>query len=181
LHTSLEAHLQVLEDPPIASHANNATSELKARNKELRQLRLRTMKALQKFFGTHLVALLEIEELGGPVAGLASEEVDAKKVLARRGRGQMTLEEAFKARRRRERGDGEEDEDEEAEDDGGVESEMTELLQDLMNKSLESESYVTLARESAVARFLVRAKVAEFHQRDARKIKLVDFGGGFDE
>ncbi|KAF8247640.1 hypothetical protein K440DRAFT_297018 [Wilcoxina mikolae CBS 423.85] len=184
LHASLEVRLQELEDPPLTSRAKNATSELKARNEELLELTRNTMRSLHKFIGAHLVALLEIEELGGPVVGLGNEEVDAKKVLARRGRGQMTLEEAFRATRRkgRERGGGDEDGDEEDEEDnGGMKDEITGLLEDLMHMSLEPEPYVTLDRESAVARFLVRAKVAEFHHRDARKIKLVDFGGGFDE
>lgn len=44
-----------------------------------------------------------------------------------------------------------------------------------------SGEYVVLKRESAAARFLVRAKVATFHPRDARRLRLVDFGRELDD
>jgi hypothetical protein len=37
-------------------------------------------------------------------------------------------------------------------------------------------AYIDLPQESAASRFLVRAKVAQFHPRDARRIRLIDFG-----
>ncbi|KAI5846691.1 hypothetical protein BZA05DRAFT_406317 [Tricharina praecox] len=131
------------------------------------------MKLLQKFFGARLKALLEIEELGGPVAELAVESVDAKRAVGRAS-GQMTLQEAFRAGRKR-RGRAEEEGEEDVDD------EMRGLLETLMNKSMEADTYVELEMESAVARFLVRAKVAEFHPRDARKIRMVGFGGAIGE
>jgi hypothetical protein len=41
--------------------------------------------------------------------------------------------------------------------------------------------YVDLPRESAAARFLVRSKCAQFHPKDARKLRLIDFGGEIDD
>jgi hypothetical protein len=41
--------------------------------------------------------------------------------------------------------------------------------------------YVDLQRDSAAARFLVRAKVAQFHPRDAGRIRLIDFGRQLDD
>lgn len=65
-------------------------------------------------------------------------------------------------------------------------AEMRELTEQLLNSLVEageggSGSYVELARESAAARFLVRSKVAQFHPRDARKLRLIDFGHELDD
>lgn len=37
-------------------------------------------------------------------------------------------------------------------------------------------SYIELPQESAASRFLVKAKVAQFHPRDARRLRMIDFG-----
>lgn len=50
-----------------------------------------------------------------------------------------------------------------------------------MNASLENSPYIELKRDSAIARFLVRAKVACFHPKDARRLKLVDFGTSVED
>lgn len=50
-----------------------------------------------------------------------------------------------------------------------------------MNASLETSPYIELKRDSAAARFLVRAKVAVFHPKDARKLRLVDFGSNVED
>ena len=52
---------------------------------------------------------------------------------------------------------------------------MKRLLVALAGES-EGGVYINLNRESAAARFLVRAKVAAFHPKDARRLRLVDFG-----
>ncbi|EAL87588.1 hypothetical protein KXW98_006991 [Aspergillus fumigatus] len=52
-------------------------------------------------------------------------------------------------------------------------AEMRALLTALLDADY---SYVDLPHESAASRFLVRAKVAQFHPRDARKLRLIDFG-----
>lgn len=41
--------------------------------------------------------------------------------------------------------------------------------------------YYPLERESAASRFLVRAKVAQFHPKDAKKLRLIDFGKELDD
>ncbi|KAB8299217.1 hypothetical protein EYC80_001310 [Monilinia laxa] len=64
-------------------------------------------------------------------------------------------------------------------------TELRTLTEQLLNALLEAATegyesaggYVTLARDSAAARFLVRSKVAQYHFRDARRLTLVDFGG----
>ncbi|KAL3460448.1 hypothetical protein BJX64DRAFT_263108 [Aspergillus heterothallicus] len=52
-------------------------------------------------------------------------------------------------------------------------AEMHKLLDALLDGG---SSYTDLAQESAASRFLVRAKVAQFHPRDARRLRVVDFG-----
>ena len=57
-------------------------------------------------------------------------------------------------------------------------AEMNDLLDVLLAAG---SSYIDLPRESAASRFLVRAKVAQFHPRDARKLRLIDFGRSLSE
>ena len=64
--------------------------------------------------------------------------------------------------------------------------EMRDLTELLLNSLIEargdgSAAFVTLPKESAAARFLVRANVAEFHPRDASRLRLVDFGREIDD
>ena len=57
------------------------------------------------------------------------------------------------------------------------------IIEDLLNATAgdeDSDPYVDISRESAAVRFLVRAKVAQFHPDDARKLRLVDFGREWD-
>lgn len=180
LGDALEGRVQELERGGGGPHADGV-AELRAKLRDTRRKSARTMKALQAFFGTALKARLEIEELGGPIAECADVDVDAKKAVGRAGAGgQITLEQAFRARKKRRARHAKNAEEEESEEED-VDDEMRGLLELLMNKSLEADAYVELEMESAVARFLVRAKVAELHPRDARRIRLVGFGGAFEE
>ncbi|KAL4887178.1 hypothetical protein BJY04DRAFT_48899 [Aspergillus karnatakaensis] len=52
-------------------------------------------------------------------------------------------------------------------------TEIHELLVSLLSAG---STYLDLPQESASSRFLVRAKVAQFHPRDARRLRLIDFG-----
>ncbi|TPR04602.1 Acetyltransferase (GNAT) family protein [Aspergillus niger] len=55
-------------------------------------------------------------------------------------------------------------------------------MRNLLDALLEAgSSYIDLPRESAASRFLVRAKVAQFHPRDARRLRLIDFGRSLDD
>ncbi len=61
-------------------------------------------------------------------------------------------------------------------------ADIRELTEELLNSLVDAGgngpgTYVELKRETAAARFLVRSKVAQFHPKDARKLRLVDFGG----
>ena len=60
---------------------------------------------------------------------------------------------------------------------------MRMLTEDLLNIAVEEGTlaYVTMQRDAAAARFLVRAKVAQFHPKDAQRLRLIDFGQEIDE
>ncbi|KAH8144625.1 uncharacterized protein LAJ45_11393 [Morchella importuna] len=56
-----------------------------------------------------------------------------------------------------------------------------EVLESLMNASLENDPYIPMKQDTAIVRFLVRAKVAAFHPKDARRLRLVDFGSSVED
>ncbi|KAF4628818.1 hypothetical protein G7Y89_g9334 [Cudoniella acicularis] len=153
------------------------------------------VKAFNRFIDDHLAPMLAAEELGGPIVG---EMLDVNEVV---------LEAGFSAQGKAKKAKANPDEDRRQrrideiwgprplEDDAKKEpwdekraaaAEMRELTELLLNSLVEAGgigpgAYIELTRESAAARFLVRSKVAQLHPRDARRIRLVDFGGQFDE
>ncbi len=65
-------------------------------------------------------------------------------------------------------------------------AELQELTEELLNAVASAggggaAAYVAVARESAAARFLVRSKVAQFHPKDAARLRLIDFGRELDD
>jgi hypothetical protein len=66
----------------------------------------------------------------------------------------------------------------------GRRKEMLGALMRLMNESVESGAWVDVAElgegGKSLVGFLVRASVAVLDPRDARRVRLVDFGAGFD-
>ncbi|KAG6045620.1 hypothetical protein E4U39_002136 [Claviceps sp. Clav50 group G5] len=147
------------------------------------------MKALLDFNDNQLAPMLAAEELGGPVVGemmevdpdeLAAGFNDKGKPIKAKGadgdKRQRRLDEIWGTRntRQQDRMDG----DEEIATAG---REMRDLMEELLNRLMQakgdnSASYVTLERESAAARFLVRSTVAQFHPKDANRLRLIDFG-----
>jgi len=149
------------------------------------------VKAFNNFIDDYLAPMLAAEELGGPIVGdvLDIDEDMLEAGFSTQGkvkRSKRPMNEDKRQRRideiwgTRPAGDGPRNETQEA----GVE--MRELTEQLLNSVVEAEGggpgvYVDLERESAAARFLVRSKVAQFHPRDARKLRLIDFGGELDD
>ncbi|PFH59759.1 hypothetical protein XA68_11914 [Ophiocordyceps unilateralis] len=152
------------------------------------------MRSLLAFIENHLAAMLAAEELGGPVVGSATEmdldHLDAG--FNAQGKPNKVKDKARNQDIRQRRIDdiwgGGGDDDSQAHLDGAVDDEaaaaakeMQRLTEELLNTLVEakgdsSASYVRLSRESAAARFLVRSQVAQFHHKDATRIRLVDFG-----
>lgn len=137
--------------------------------------------ALHKFCDDTLASMIAAEDLGGPAVGDVAEVSDA--TLAA---GYTRLGKPKKPKPAEE----EEDNDQHRIDDmlrrrtgqqnnqpsnkrQAAATEIHELLDALIK---EGSSYSDIPNESAASRFLVRAKVAQFHPRDARRLRLIDFG-----
>ena len=158
--------------------------------KELRGL----VRALNKFINEHLAVMLAAEELGGPVVGDAfhldedaliagfTQQGKAKKMLA----GDSKFD-AKRRQRNKEIWGGEDEENVDGEPLSEKEAEAAgfrNLTERLLNAAVSDDNstpYISIPRETAAVRFLVRAKVAMFHPEDARKLRLLDFGADLNE
>ena len=146
------------------------------------------MKAFNHFVDEHLAAMLAAEDLGGPVVGdlVEIDEDMLKAGFTPQGKAKKTDTDnhSFSAKRNLRNkeiwGTKNEDEDEEIDissEKKAAQAKFRSLIEDLLNMAAENQgSYIKILRESAAVRFLVRAKVAQFHPDDARKLRLMDFG-----
>ena len=175
--------------------AERIIQELERRYTIYSKAQRKFLRELSKFVNTYLAKLLAAEGMGGPVVGddldidVSSGVILNKSGKIRREKGQRTIHDMFshKGKKRGHEGSGDDD-DEEVEREEVVEpnvqaaKELKGLLEELMNKALEAEGYVVLeGGDSAAARFLVRSRVAVFHPRDARRIRLVEFGRSVED
>jgi hypothetical protein len=152
------------------------------------------IKAFNDFINEYLGPMLAAEELGGPIVG-GMMDVDESALEA----GFSAQGKAKKSKRRMSEDKRQQRIDEiwgnRPSDDGrsgepwneqrAAGAEMRELAEQLLNSLVEAGggpgAYVDLERESAAARFLVRAKAAQFHPKDARRLRLIDFGGELED
>ena len=174
--------------------ANAAIQEQQTRKTNYEKETKKLIKALVKFINERLAGMLAAEELGGPVVG---DLLDVTDEMLEAGFSQQGKPKKAKSTtnssdtKRQRRIDQIWGQLEDAEVGEGLRSEreaaaaeMRALTEELLNEAVEegtSGKYVALSRDSAAARFLVRAKVAQFHPRDARKLRLIDFGRGIDD
>ncbi|KAK0102535.1 hypothetical protein ONS95_006148 [Cadophora gregata] len=153
----------------------------------------RLVKAFNAFIDDHLAAMLAVEELGGPIVG-EIPEIDEEMLeggFSAQGRLKKAKPSEDKRQRRIDQIWGprpvENDDMKEPWDEKhAAAAEMRDLTEELLNSLVEAKghgpgAYIDLQRESAAARFLVRSKVAQFHPRDAKKLRLIDFGGEIDD
>ncbi|KAJ8059416.1 hypothetical protein OCU04_012361 [Sclerotinia nivalis] len=150
------------------------------------------VRAFNSFINSHLASMLAAEELGGPIVG-EMLDITPEALIAgfsTQGKPKKPKDNPNMDKRQRrideiwgpkpsldENG---EEEEEEWDETRAAGAEMRELAEQLLNGLLEADEngtdgYVTLERDSAAARFLVRSKVAQYHFKDARKLKLIDF------
>lgn len=175
--------------------AREKLAELREKQRVYDKENIRLFKALRGFINNELAALLAAEELGGPVVGdlmdIDAEDLaggfTAQGKLKRAGKGDGGRD---KRQRRIDEIWGNPDDDgrrqRPADEVEASAAEMRGLTEDLLNKLKQAEgdnsaSYVTIDRESAAARFLIRSKVAQFHPKDATRIRLIDFGRELEE
>ncbi|KAL6919884.1 hypothetical protein ACHAPO_001240 [Fusarium lateritium] len=195
LGDALTARIQSLRDEVNASTnvtpeegAKEQLQELRAKKKNFDRDTTKLIKVLLQFIANHLAPMLAAEELGGPVVGDLMD-VDGEALAAgfnAQGKLKKPKEAADKDDKRQRRideiwgpaaveGSGRQNEV------TAAAAEMRQLTEELLNTLSEAQgdnsaSYVQLSRESAAARFLVRSKIAQFHPRDAMRLRLVDFG-----
>lgn len=199
---SLENRIQVLRSEVQERTQKSPSQTTKDMIRELKKKRAnyesdtgKMVKAFNRFVDNHLAAMLAAEELGGPVVGeiLDADDLNLESGFNNQGKARRykgTVSEDKRQRRIDEiwgEGTAEGRESRRPRDEkGAAAAEMRELTEQLLNNLVEAETgdadvYVKLQRESAVARFLVRVKVAQFHPRDSSRLRLVDFGKDLDD
>ncbi|CAE7175826.1 hypothetical protein CFE70_005397 [Pyrenophora teres f. teres 0-1] len=151
--------------------------------------------AMNDFINDYLSNMLAAEELGGPVVGdmLDVEDNTLAAGFTKKGRTKSTKKPVSDKTRQRKidqiwgkktsaaAEDEEKDPPTEAE---AADAEMRQLIENLFATLVGpggGKAYFQLERDSAASRFLVRAKIAQFHPRDARKLRLIDFGRELDD
>ena len=169
--------------------------ELRKRKKQYDVETGKLVKTFNSFIDDHLAAMLAVEEFGGPIVG---EILDVDDGMLQAGfstqgktknlkgnfnedKQQLRIDEIWGSRPSSD-GRAKEPWNEKQ----AAAAEMRDLTEQLLNSLVEADgggpgAYVELQRESAAARFLVRSKVAQFHPKDARRLRLLDFGGDIDE
>lgn len=194
---SLREGLEDRQEKTEGQVAKERIAELKQEKDHWDQQTSSLMKQLDWFIGEHLGPMLAAEELGGPVVGDLTE-VDLDDLTAgfsAHGKPKKAKDRPDQDKRQRRIDDiwGPQEQPDQAnkrkrdrDEASAASAEMRDLTEQLMNKLMEaggdhSAAYVEIARESAAARFLVRSKVAVFHPKDARKLRLVDFGREVDD
>lgn len=164
------------------------------------------LRAFNDFVVKQLAPMLAAEELGGPIAGDVQEISEdvlqtgfGSKGKARKANTAKAKDEERSRQKRitdiwgpkpneqrdesRMDVDEDEDDDDEWDEKTAAAEEMKELTESLLNALMGAQhgsgesAYVNLQRDSAASRFLVRSKIAQFHPRDARRLRLLDFAG----
>ncbi len=194
--SALEKRIEKLRSVKENLSQRSPTQAAKERLQEQQTLKRRyetetrkLIRAFNDFIDGHLSAMLAAEELGGPVVGEMMDVEDgileagfSAQGKAKRLRSNSSVDDMKRQRRIDEiwgrlEGEGEGPSGPRSEKDAAG-AEMRSLTEDLLNAAADdgtTGTYVQLPRDSAAARFLVRAKVAQFHPRDARKLRLIDF------
>lgn len=159
--------------------AQEVVKDQKKKNKELDRASADLKVSLDSFIDETLAPMLAAEDLGGPTVGDALEVSDATLKAGYTAHGKPK-----KQKQPAEPEDGGQqriDQFLQRNDDSSNPTNKREAAATEVHKLLDAlleagNSYVDLERDSAASRFLVRAKVAQFHPRDARRLRLVDFG-----
>lgn len=168
--------------------ARERLSELRQQIKETDNDTTSLQTTLKKFIEGSLSTMLAAEQIGGPVAG---EMMDVDSDTLEAGFSATGKRKKFKAdasidKRQRRIDDmfnegREEGEPAESDKRAAARDELQELVAELTHKLMaaggsSTDAYINIPEESASVRFLTRVKVAEFHPRDSKRIRLVDFG-----
>jgi hypothetical protein len=151
--------------------------------------------AINDFINDYLSSMIAAEELGGPVVGdlLDVEDDTLAAGFTQKGRAKSSkklVSDKMRQRRidqiwgRKAIAAVENEEDEPPTEAEAADAEMRQLVENLFATLIGpggGKAYFQLERDSAASRFLIRAKIAQFHPRDARKLRLIDFGRELDD
>ena len=192
LHTQHEDRSQ--KTPAQLARELIAAKRAKKENYDTEMQRLG--EAMNDFINDYLSSMLAAEELGGPVVGdmLDVEDETLAAGFTKKGRAKSSKKPpSDKTRQRRidqiwgkktaVTVEGEEQEEPPTEAEA-ADAEMRQLIGNLFATLMGpggGKAYFQLERDSAASRFLVRAKIAQFHPRDANKLRLIDFGRELDD
>ncbi|KAI1307844.1 hypothetical protein F5Y03DRAFT_117867 [Xylaria venustula] len=193
---SLQDGLESRMDMGPEDIAREKIDELKQKKTRYGRETSKLLKSLRSFIDNHLAGMLAAEELGGPVVGdmMDIDEEDLVAGFNSQGRVKSTKTKPENDKRQRrideiwgpregEEHRGERHTRNEITAAGQEMRDLTELLLNTLSQSEgdSSAAYVYLPKESAAARFLVRAKAAQFHPRDSTRLRLIDFGRELDD
>ncbi|KAF2470408.1 uncharacterized protein BDR25DRAFT_334451 [Lindgomyces ingoldianus] len=146
--------------------------------------------AFHEFISEYLAPMLAAEELGGPVTGDMPEIEDEMLAagFTAKGKAKSTKKPVPELKRQRTIdqiwGKKAVVDDEQLTEAEAADHEMRKLIEGLFATLMGpggGKAYFELERDSAASRFLVRAKIAQFHPKDARKLRLIDFGRELDD
>ncbi|KAH8910717.1 hypothetical protein BR93DRAFT_286305 [Coniochaeta sp. PMI_546] len=204
LQAALERRIETLRQGAETTETRTSGEIAQERLNELRREKenydretSKLLKSFNKFINEHLGSMLAAEELGGPVVGDLME-IDTDELKAGfNAQGKLKKMKATPDEDVRQRriddiwgpGDGQQAKKgrkREREESDAAGAELKDLTEQLLNSLMDSAgdnsaSYVKIPRETAASRFLVRSKVAQFHPKDATRLRLVDFGRELDD
>ncbi|KAK2750580.1 hypothetical protein FQN57_002651 [Myotisia sp. PD_48] len=158
--------------------------------------------ALTDFINKYLASMIAAEDMGGPVVGDQTDVSDSTLEIGYTVRGkvrtsakkrpsedprQQRIDHLVRRRSSRRKSsrtaaETENGEEEQEEEDmtrnlspkEKAAKDIQTLIESLIDLASNSSSYLDLERDSAASRFLVKAKIAQFHPRDSRKLRLID-------
>ena len=148
--------------------------------------------AFQDFVEQHLAAMLAAEELGGPVVGdmFGVENETLAAGFTKKGKAKSTKKQVSDKKRQQKIdeiwGDNAvaPNDDQHLTEAEAADNEMRKLIENLfaiLTGPGGRAAYYQIDRDSAASRFLVRSKIAQFDPKDAKRLRLVDFGRELDE
>ncbi|KAJ5129643.1 uncharacterized protein N7515_005682 [Penicillium bovifimosum] len=166
------------EEQTPSQVAREQLAEQRKRNKDLDRTTAKLKVSLDKFIDETLAPMLAAEDLGGPTVGDEFEVSDAALKAGYTAHGKPKkqkepVEAESGSQQRIDKFMKRNAEESPVNKREAAAKEMHDLLNDMLEANA---SYIDLKRDSAASRFLVRAKVAQFHPRDARRLRLIDFG-----
>lgn len=188
----LESQIEDRSQKAPAQLAKELIAAKRAQKKRYDDETQRLGDALNDFVDNYLSSMLAAEELGGPVVGdlLNIENETLAAGFTKKGKAKAAKKPVpEKTRQRRidqiwgNKAAIEED-DHPLTEAEAADAEMRELIGNLFKTLVGpggGRAYYQLERDSAASRFLVRAKIAQFHPRDAQKLRLIDFGRELDD